>query len=159
MKALMTSNNDENSIVQHDGEFVLTRDGSKDFGEISSEIACEIRREAGKIRLRTGKQRGKRGNYGERHIERSDRLQQLRSNGYKNARDFVQDAASGYTAIYTRKNGRLTLYKKIDKKGISLFIELMPSPEGSFYDVKTGMITRDTYYKNKKPLWEKSQSG
>jgi hypothetical protein len=47
----------------------------------------------------------------------------------------------------------------IDEKGISLFVELMPSLEGDFYDVKTGMVTRDTYYKNKKPLWEKAQSG
>jgi len=39
------------SPVQHDGEFVLTRNGSKDFGEISPEIAQEIRRQAGKIRL------------------------------------------------------------------------------------------------------------
>jgi len=149
----------KNNPVQHDGEFVLTCDGSRDFGEISPEIAREIRRQAGKIRLRIGKQRGKGGNYGERHIERLDRLQQLQDNGYKNARDFVQDAASEYTAIYARKSGRLTLYKKIDRKGISLFIELMPSPEGDFYDVKTGMVTRDTYYNNKKPLWEKPQSG
>ena len=48
---------------------------------------------------------------------------------------------------------------KKDKKGISLFIELIPSPEGGFYDVKTGMVTRDAYYKNKKPLWEHHQSG
>ena len=60
--------NSRNDPVQHDGEFVLTCDGSRDFGEISSEIAREIRREAGKIRLRIGKQRGKRGNYGERHL-------------------------------------------------------------------------------------------
>ena len=148
-----------NDPVQHDGEYVLTRDGSRDFGEISPEIALKIRRQAGKIRLRIGKQEGERGNYGERHLERPDRLQQLRNNGYENARDFVQDAASGYTAIYVRKRGWLTLYKKNDKKGISLFIELIPSPEGGFYDVKTGMVTRDTYYKNKKPLWEKPQSG
>jgi hypothetical protein len=145
--------------VQHDGEFVLTSHGSKDFGEISPEIAREIRRQAGKIRLRIGKQESGRNNYGEKHIERKERLQELRSNGYDNARDFVQDAASGYTAIYSGERGRLTLYKKMDSKGISLFVELMPSPEGDYYDVKTGMVTRDTYFKNKKPLWEKPQSG
>jgi hypothetical protein len=136
--------NGRSDPVQHDGEFVLARAGSRDFGEISPEIAREIRRQAGKIRLRIGKQRGTRGNYGEKHIERPDRLQQLRSNGYKNARDFVQDVASGYTAIYAGKKRSLTLYKKIDKKGITLFTELTPSPEGGFYDVKTGMVTRDT---------------
>jgi hypothetical protein len=145
--------------VQHDGEFVLTRNGSKDFGEISTEIAQQIRRQPGKIRLRIGKQEGERDNYGEKHIERKERMRELRANGYENARDFVQDVASGYTAIYSGDGLRLTLYKKIDKKGISLFVELIPSQEEDFYDVKTGMITRDTYFRNKKPLWEKSQSG
>jgi hypothetical protein len=145
--------------VQHDGEYVLTPSGSKDFGEISPEIAQGIRRQAGKIRLRIGKQEAEKGNYGEKHIERKERMKELRSNGYENARDFVQDVAGGYMAIYGGESGRLILYKKIDKKGISLFVELMPSQEGDFYDVKTGMITRDTYFTNKKPLWEKSQSG
>ena len=145
--------------VQHDGGFVLTREGSKDFGEISPEIAQQIRRQAGKIRLREGEQDGKPGDYGEKHIERKGRMQELLSNGYENARDFVQDVASGYTAIYGGESGRIILYKKMEKKGASLFIELMPSLEDDFYDVKTGMITRDTFYKNKKPLWVKPQSG
>ena len=145
--------------VQHDGEFVLTRNGSKDFGEISAEIARQIRRQAGRIRLRVGKQEGKPGDYGEKHIERNERMHELRSNGYENVRDFVQDAASGYTAIYNGNGGRLIIYKKLDKKGISLFVELIPFLEGDFYDVKTGLVTRDTYFKNKKPLWEKVQSG
>jgi hypothetical protein len=150
---------EEKSLVQHDGEFVLTGNGSKDFGEISPEIAKEIRRQAGKIRLRIGEQEGKPGDYGEKHIERKERIQELLSNGYENARDFVEDVTSGYTAIYPNENGRITLYKKIDKKGISLFVELFPSLEGDFYDVKTGMVIRDTYFRNKKPLWEKPQSG
>jgi hypothetical protein len=145
--------------VQHEGEFVLTREGNKDFGEISSEIAQIIRRQSGKIRLRVGVESRKSGDFGEKHIERPERLQELRSNGYENARDFVQDVAQNYTAIYSGDCGRLSLYKKADKKGVSLFVQLMPSPEGDFYDVKTGMVTRKDYYKNKKPLWEKFQSG
>ena len=151
---------DTQNQVQYDGEFVLTREGSKDFGEISPEIAKKIRRQAGKIRLRIGEQERDKGNYGQKHIERQDRLQQLRKNGYENARDFVQDVASGYTVIYGGESGRLTLYKKIDiKKGLSIFVELMPSKENDFYDVKTAMIVRDSYFHNKKPLWEKPQSG
>jgi hypothetical protein len=144
--------------VQHDGEFVLTRNGSKDFGEIPAEIAQQIRRQAGKIRLRVGEESGNSGDYGEKYIERMERMQELRSNGYENARDFVQDVAQNYTAIYPGERGRLTLYRKGDKKGGSLFVELMPSLEGDFYDVKTGMVSRDTYYKNKKPLWEKPEA-
>jgi len=59
--------------VQYDGEFVLTRNGSKDFGEIPAEIAQQIRRQAGKIRLRIGEETGNSGDYGEKHIERMER--------------------------------------------------------------------------------------
>ena len=59
----------DNNHVQHDGEFVITSNGSKDFGE--------------------------------KHIERPERLQQLRDNGYENARDLVQDVATSFIA---RKN-------------------------------------------------------
>jgi len=150
---------ENDNSVQYEGEFVLTRDGKKDFGEISPEIAKLIRRQAGKIRLRIGEQVGKPSDYGEKHIERSERMRELRSNGYETARDFVQEVSIGYNAIYPGEGGRLTLYKKTDKKGISLFVKLMPSKDGDFYDVKTGIITRDTYYKNKKPLWIKPKSG
>ena len=51
--------------VRHDGEYVLTKEGNKDFGEISQEIAQKIRRQAGKIRLRIGKQEENGNNYGE----------------------------------------------------------------------------------------------
>ena len=154
MKNILTS-----FEVRYVGEFVLTREGSINFGEISPEIAQKIRRQAGKIRLRTGEQIGRAGDYGEKHIERKDRMQELRLNGYENARDLVQDVAQKYNAIYTGASSRLILYKKLNKKGSSLFIELTPSKEDDFYDVKTGMVIRDSYFKNKKPLWEKPQSG
>ena len=52
--------------VQHEGEYVLTSSGSKDFGEITSEIAQAIKREHGKIRLRIGLEiKGNKGNFGE----------------------------------------------------------------------------------------------
>ena len=57
--------------LQYDGEFVLTKNGSKDFGEISQEIARKIHRQAGKIRLRRGIEiKGHKGNFGTAHIER-----------------------------------------------------------------------------------------
>jgi len=143
--------------VQHDGEFVLTRNGSKDFGEISAEIARQIRRQAGKIRLRIGKQEGEKDNYGEKHIERPDRLKQLRDNGYDNARDLVQDIAANYSSIYAGRGSRLVLYKKGNNDAM-IYVELTPSEESDFYDVKTGLITRKDYMNNKKPLWER-QSG
>ena len=149
--------NSRSGPVQHEGEFVLTCDGSRDFGEISPEIAREIRRQAGKIRLRIGKQQGERGNYGERHIERPDRLQQLRNNGYENARDLVQDVAKNFCSIYAGKGSRIILYKKGDNDTM-IYVELTPSKEGDFYDVKTGMISRKDFIHKKKPLCE-HQSG
>jgi len=108
--------------------------------------------------LRIGKQEGERDNYGEKHIERPDRLKQLRDNGYENARDLVQDIAAHYSSIYAGKRSRLILYKKGDNDTM-IYVELTPSEDGDFYDVKTGMITRKDYMNNKKPLWERTQSG
>ena len=87
--------------VQHDGEFVLTRNGNKDFGEISSEIARQIRRQAGKIRLRIGNQEiNSEQGYGEKHIKRHKRLKELKLFGFDNARDFVAYISENYDAIY-----------------------------------------------------------
>jgi hypothetical protein len=145
--------------VQHDGEFVLTRNGSRDFGEISPEIAGQIRRQAGKIRLRVGKHEGKTGDYGEKHIERPERLRQLVENGYQNARDLVQDVATSFDAIFKGDGPRLILSKRGTVTDITIFVELIPASDGDFYDVKTGLISRKNYFKKKTPLWAKPRSG
>jgi len=147
------------NLVQHDGEFVLTRDGSKDFGEITPQIAGEIQRQSGKIRLRVGVHEGKRGDFGEKHIERPERLQQLKDNGYENARDLVQEVAASFDTIFSGKSSRLILAKQGTITDTSLFMELTPIEGEEFYDVKTGLIARKNYLKNKTPLWVKPQSG
>jgi len=149
----------EISPVRYEGEFVLSRDGNKDFGEISKETAQKIRRQAGKIRLRIGRHEGKYGDFGEKHIEREKRLQQLKENGYENARDLVQDVAISYDAIYKGEGSRLILSKQGNITDTSLFVELIPAKQGDFYDVKTGLIARKSYIKNKTPLWIRSKSG
>ena len=145
--------------VQHDGEFVLSSNGSKDFGEISPEIALKIRRQAGKIRLRTGEQgsNSERG-YGEKHIERPKRLKELKLLGFDNARDFVAYIAENYNAIYEGEKGSLILYKK-GEHHTEIISRLEPSEDGDFWDVKTAYITRKDSKRNKKPLWERTQSG
>ena len=143
--------------VQHDGEFVLTSEGNRDFGAISPQIAGQIRWQAGKIRLRVGKQEGERDNYGEKHIERPDRIHQLHDNGYQNARDLIQDVAKNYDLIYAGKGSRLVLYKK-GRNDTMMYVELTSSEDGDFYDVKTGLITRKDFMNNKKPLWEKPKA-
>jgi len=145
--------------VQHDGEFVLTRNGSKDFGEISTEIARQIRRQAGKIRLRVGKQESnsERG-YGEKHIERPKRKKELKLLGFANARDFVAYISENYDVIYEGEKGSLILYKK-GEHHTEIISRLEPSEDGDFWDVKTAYIIRKNSKKNKKPLWERPQSG
>ena len=145
--------------VQHEGEFVLTRSGSKDFGEISSEIAREIKRQSGKIRLIIGIHEGKRCDFGEKHIERPERLKQLKTNGYNNARDLVQDVAASFDTIYKGDGLRLILSKQRKVTDTAIFIELTPTDGEDFYDVKTGLIARKNYFKNKTPLWIQSTSG
>ena len=159
MKTLIASDNGESNIVQHDGEFVLTSDGSKDFGEITPEMAQIIRRQPGKIRLRTGEQEtnSERG-YGEIHIERPKRIKEIRLLGFTNARDFVAYIIKKYDAIYEGDNSSLILYKK-GLHHAEVICKLEPSEDGDFWDVKTAYLTRKDSKRNKKPLWERPQSG
>jgi len=41
----------------------------------------------------------------------------------------------------------------------SIFLELIPVEGEEFYDVKTGLIARKNYFKNKTPLWVSPQNG
>ena len=143
--------------VQYSGEFVLTSDGRRDFGEISQEIARQIKRQAGKIRLRIGcEQKGGNGNYGEKHIERATRLKQLRSAGFQCARDLVEHICKDFDAIY--ENGMDLLLYKYGENDSMAFVELTPSADGDFYDVKTALPTRRTYIRHKTPIWTKNNA-
>jgi hypothetical protein len=144
--------------VKHDGEYVLTTEGSKDFGEITQDIAKEIRRQAGKIRLRIGEQDTKTDKgYGESHIERPVRIKQIRSIGFNSARDFVQHVARNFDTIYPADGGSLFLYKH-GSHDLLLVVKLAPSTNGDFYDIQTGYITRKGRIK-KEPLWKVPTSG
>ena len=153
--------------VKHDGEYVLTNDGSKDFGEITPEIANVIKRQAGKIRLRIGEEHGSQSNnnYGEVHIERDSRLKQLKSAGFESARDFIEYVCKNFDRIYDNGMG-LILAVRGEKNSKIAMIQLTPSPNNDFYDVKTGLVARNTYFKDKakdgeekRPLWVKPESG
>ncbi|WP_296325494.1 hypothetical protein [Treponema sp. UBA3813] len=146
------------SDVKYDGEYVLTADGSKDFGEISSEIAEVIKRQSGKIRLRIGVQNNNIGDYGEKHIERPERLNQLKMSGFDNARDFISYTCKNFDEIYS--SGKRLMLTKTDG-GYTCVIELKPLDDGEFYDVITGLISRRKSIENKlakekiRLLWQK----
>ena len=143
--------------VKHLGDFVLTKNGSIDFGEIPIDVAKVIGRQPGKIRLRTGIQTNNAQNsYGEKHIERPGRLADLKAAGFENARDFVEFVCDNYDAIYPNGIGLIIL--KHGYRCNTAYIQLVPSDDGDFYDVKTVVSSSRNYVKNKTPLWTKQSS-
>lgn len=146
--------NNKNIPVQHEGEFVLTKAGSIDFGEISEEISKIIGRQKGKIRLRIGMQlEHNRNNFGEKHIERTARLKDLKAAGFNNARDFVEYVCKDYDAIYPNGIGLILL--KHGERFNTAYIQLIPATDNDFYDVKTVVSSSRNIVKNKTPLWSK----
>jgi hypothetical protein len=93
----------------------LTTDGSKDFVEITPEIAKSIGRPSATIRLRKGWQNDSWGGAGVVHIERAERLAQLKQNGYYTARQIVQDVARYFSAIYEGGRNALFIVKQGEK--------------------------------------------
>ncbi|MBR6079430.1 MAG: hypothetical protein IKP60_04635 [Treponema sp.] len=144
-------------VKRYEGEFLLTKNGNIDFGEIPQDVARFIKRQTGKIRLRIGKQvNGEKGNYGELHINRESRLIQLKAIGYEDARDVAEDIASNYDEIY--ENGVGLLLRNSNNAMAYICIE--PSIEKSgneFYDIKTISPSNKRYFKNKKRLWKRPQ--
>ena len=147
-----------NIPVQHDGDFVLTVSGSKDFGEISVELAEKSKRQAGKIRLRIGRQQNDVGDYGEKHIERPERLLQLRRAGFDNARDFVAYTCTHFDELYA--SGKRLILTNRDG-GYTCVIELKPFDDEECYDVITALISRRKSIEHKaakekiRLLWQK----
>ena len=142
--------------IKYDGEFVLTSAGSKDFGEIPQEIGKVIKRQAGKIRLEIGYQDNeKKEGTGQKHIERQNRLAQLKQFGFDNARDFVEYVSQNYDSIYAGDGTSLILSVSFKNNKISEFIELKPNKENDYWNVSTGFIARNGYFKNKALLWTK----
>ncbi len=135
------------NLVKHDGEYVLTSDGSKDFGEISKDFAKEIGRQAGKIRLRIGwhddfTDTG----FGEKHIERPKRMKQLNQLVFLSARDFVENICTGYDSIYS--SGKNLMLMKT-RNLYTCIVELTSGDEGDFYDIKTAYLSSRNNIKNK----------
>ena len=146
-------------IICYSNNYVLTSAGEKDFGEITPEIARIIHREQGKIRLEIGFQKNGHG-YGEKHIERPDRLKQLRRCGFENARDFIEYIAKDYDAIFQGEGNNIVLVK-VEKLSNIAFLALKRNETDKevYWTVESAFISRADYLKNKTPLWEKPDSG
>ena len=155
---MIGNQNARKNKVKHDGEYVLTKNGSKDFGEITKEIG----RQPGKIRLRIGihDENSDKGE-GEAHIERPKRLKQLKMHGFDNARDFVEYTCNNYDEVYS--SGMALLLVKKDN-GFTCVVQLTPLKNDEFYDVKTVYVMPERTIKNKlakdkiRLIWQKPNS-
>lgn len=134
------------------GKFVTNSKGKVDFGEITAEIAASIHRQAASIRLRQGND-----DEGLMHINREKRLKELKSIGYSDGVEAVEDVSEHFDAIYQGKRGNLLLVKRRTPNAV-VYVQLTPSEHGDYYDVKTATPSRQDAFNNKTPLWERAQS-
>ncbi len=131
-------------------DFIPAPDGGLDYGEITPEMGRAMRRQAGKIRLRQGNEA-----WGLTHI-RNRHLDQFQRLGFDSAEAFVASVAANFTAIYQRPGSALDVVFAESGTGQRLAVQLEPSVDGDFYDVKTASPVRADQFKNKKPLWERA---
>jgi dihydrofolate reductase len=132
--------------------FVTTANGSIDFGYISAEIATKLGVKSAPIRLRDGGVEPGTG-----HIERKERLQQLKEAGYESAAVLVFDVGQNFNCIFQGKGNSLMLAKR-NGKALIAFVELEVSSDELYYDTRSALVARADYLKNKKLLWERAQS-
>lgn len=131
--------------------FVKAPNGSIDFGEITTSMAKEMRRQSGKVRLETGNE-----SFGEKHIEQRHG-EQIRDMGYTSVADFVADAVKHIESIWSAHKGSQMVMIQSHEKGRAVFIQLKPSENGDFYTINTAFPVSDGYAEKKK--WEKLWSG
>ena len=111
-----------------------------------------IGRQAAKIRLRYCNEK-----QGLVHIEQRHKAD-MRALGFDDVLDFISEVTQNFTAIYknTKVNSRsLVLVDKTGKLKI-VSVQLEPSAEGDFYEVKNATPGRQEQFKNKAPLWERA---
>ena len=65
------------------------------------------------------------GDFGERHIERPERLSQLKGAGFLNARDFVESICNNFDEFYDVITAMITRRKSILNKAAKQKIRLL----------------------------------
>ncbi len=119
------------------------------IGEISEELAKQIKRQAGKIVLCEGTDK-----FGKKHIElRHGR--DIQEHGFESVTDFVRQVCSQFTEIRQGEHRSLLLVK-INNPHEIVFIRLEPSEEKDYYSVGSAGYFRDNYVQKKTLLWQKS---
>lgn len=132
-------------------------DGSPDLGLISPDIASSIKMPAGPIRLPKGVHDDVTDNgFGELHIARAARAKQLRDAGHSDVGRFAVDVATGFSEIWSTRDGnRLMLVKRNGKANVAI-IELSRSNAGDSYEIVSAGVFRARYPAGggRKLLWD-----
>jgi predicted RNA methylase len=134
------------------GVFAKAPSGRFTFGMIGRSIAKAIRGLAAPIRVRIGS-----GDEGLKHIGRPERLAQFKQAGFATAEAFIADVAANYDAIHEGRQGSLFLVRRTKPSRV-LVVKLTPDEAGNYYDVRTALVARSDFMKNKKLLWERAQT-
>jgi len=121
------------------------------IGEISEEIAKQIKRQAGKIVLQEGNEL-----FGKNHILLKHQSEIL-GLGYACVEDFVKEVAQEYSQIWEGKKASLILNKP-DKLAKLIIVKLQEGQTEDVYSVQTAGAFRTSYLgRLKKLLWENSE--
>jgi hypothetical protein len=126
-----------------------------DFGAITPNQAEIAGIDAAPIRLRNAGDEP-----GLAHIERPERLEQIKAAGYPDATALVSDVAAHFDAIYKGRDGSLILAKRGvegDAHPVA-FVELAKAHDGDYWDVRSALIARPDYVGNKELLWDGAQT-
>jgi len=131
---------------------ITTPNGSIDFGDIDPDIALAIGREPAKIRLRYGDDK-----QGLLHIEKRHKAD-IEALGFNSVTEFIYEITKNFTSIYKsdRANSRSLIL--VENRGRLKFagIQLEPSDDGAFYEIKNATPGREGQFSNKSPLWERT---
>ena len=135
-------------------EFIVKPDGSKDFGEISSDISKAVKEQSG-IELSPGKIRLRVGNEKQGLIHAKKHEQQAKTDGYSSIEDMIADVASNFNEIYLRtprKAGDKPTYSLVKlgdkntgkKNGTApVYFDLQSDGNGQYYIVITAIPKGD----------------
>jgi hypothetical protein len=138
-------------------EFVLTSDGSVNFGEITADMAKVMGRQAGKIRLQQGVQNSDGTGYGLAHIE-ANHGEQIRGAGYESVEQFVSESIAGMDSVWSPGKTTQLVALQSSKKGQAVFIQLQPAVDevGDYYRINTAFPVSGGYaQKREKRGWKK----
>ena len=124
-----------------DREFLLTSNKMLDFGVVTEDVG-------GNRPIRYESQ-------SREHVLRH--FKEIQEEGYSNDIEFIEDVSQNHTAIYSGKGNTLILAKKNGKAKVA-YIELVPDESNQYYRINSALVSRENYFKNKKPLWERAQS-